>query len=80
MYLQIDPLYNLQRTSPIQAGGEMSIASYANRQFGWIYDSNRQSGSGSVLTRTRTESDSSEPLVILTINYKIYMFMNSYTY
>jgi len=36
---------------------------YQNRQFGCIDDPDRQSGSGSVPTRTRTRSDGPDPLL-----------------
>ena len=38
---------------------------YPNRQFGFIDDLDRQSGSGSVPTRTRTRSDGPDPLLTL---------------
>jgi len=63
--LQMDPLYNPLGTRPIQMGREMSMEPYPNRQFGFIEDPDRQSGSGSVLTCTRTRSDGPDPLLTL---------------
>jgi len=54
MNLQMDPLYNPLGTRPIQTGREMSMEPCPNRQFGFIDDPDRQSGSGSVPTHTRT--------------------------
>ena len=54
MNSQMDPLYNPLRSRPSQPGREMSMEPYPNRQFGFIDDADRQSGSGSVATRTRT--------------------------
>ena len=65
MYLQLDPLYNLLTTRPVQMGREMSMEPYPNRQFGLIDNPDRQSGSGSVPTWTRTRSDGPEPLLTL---------------
>jgi len=61
----MDPLYNPLGTRPIQTGREMSMELYPNRQFGFIDDPDRQSGSGSVPTRTRTRSDGPDPLLTL---------------
>jgi len=65
MYFQMDLLYNLLRTDPIQTGREMSMERYLNQQFGLIDNLDRQSGTGSVPTRTRTRSDGPEPLLTL---------------
>ena len=65
MNLQMDPLYNPLRSGPIQTGREMSMELYPNRQFGLIDDPDRQSGSGSVPTHTRTRSDGPDPLLTL---------------
>ena len=65
MYLQLDPLYNPPRTRPIQTGREMLMEPYPNQQVGSIDNLDGQSGTGSVLTRTRTRSDSPEPLLTL---------------
>ena len=51
----MDPLYNPLGTRPIQMGREMSMDPYPNRQFGFIDDPDRQSGSGSVPTVPRPE-------------------------
>jgi len=69
MYLQKHPLENRMRTHPIQMGSEMSIEPYPNWQFGYIDDPDRQSGSGSVPTRTRTRSDGSELLLTVPMVY-----------
>ena len=61
----MDPLYNPLGTRPIQMGREMLIEPYPNQQFGFIDNPDRQSGSGSVPTRTRTQSDSPDPLLTL---------------
>jgi len=58
-------LYNPLKTRPIQTGREMSMEPYPNRQFGFIDDPDRQSGSGQVPTRTRTRSDGPDPLLTL---------------
>jgi len=65
MNLQMDPLYNPLRTHPIQTGREMSMDPYPNRQFGFIDNPDRQSGSSLVPTRTRTRSDNPDPLLTL---------------
>ena len=70
----MDPLYNPLRTRPIQMGREMSIEPYPNRQFGFIDNPDRQSGTSSVWTwirtwtRTQTRSDGPEPLLILVVD------------
>ena len=61
----MDPLYNLLGTRPIQKGREMSMEQYPNRQFGFIVDPDRQSGSGLVPTRTRTRSEGPDPFLTL---------------
>jgi len=61
----MDPLYNPLGTRPIQTGREMSMEAYPNRRFGFIDDPDRQSGAGSVPTRTRTRSDGPDPLLAL---------------
>jgi len=65
----MDPLYNPLGTRPIQTGREMSMEPYPNRQFGFIDNPDRQSGSGSVPTRTRTRSDGPDPLLTLVESY-----------
>jgi hypothetical protein len=42
---------------------------YPNRQFGFIDDPDRQSGSSSVPTRTRTRSHCPDPLLTLIVGY-----------
>jgi hypothetical protein len=66
----MNPLYNLLKTRPIQTGREMSMEPYPNGQFGFIDDPDRQSGSGSVLTRTRTRSDGPDPLLTLIMTWQ----------
>jgi hypothetical protein len=61
--LQMDPLYNPQRTYRIQTGREMSIEPYPNWQFVFVDNPDRKSGCGSVPTRTRTRSDGPELLL-----------------
>jgi len=61
----MNPLYNPLKTSPTQAGREMSMELYPNRHFGLSDNPDRQSGSGSVPTRTRTRSDGPDPLLTL---------------
>jgi len=61
----MNPLYNPLKTRPIQTGREMSMEPYPNRQFGFIDDPDRQSGSGSVPTRTWTRSDGPDQLLTL---------------
>ena len=61
----MNPLYNPLKTRPIQTGREMLMEPYPNRQFGFIDDPDRQSGSGLVPTRTRTRSDGPDPLLTL---------------
>ena len=63
----MDPLYNPLRTRPIQTGREMTMEPYPNRQFRFINDPDRQYGSGSVLTRSRTRSDGPDPLLTLAL-------------
>jgi hypothetical protein len=65
MNLQMDLLNNPLRTRPIQTGREMSMELYPNRQFGFIDNPDRQSGSASVPTRTGTRSDGPDPLLTL---------------
>jgi len=65
----MDPLYNLLRTPPIQPGRAMAMELYPNRQFGLIDNPDRQSGSGWVLTRTRTRSDGPDPSLTLTTGH-----------
>jgi len=62
----MNPLYNPLKTCPIQTGRKMSMEPYPNRQFGFNDDPDRQSGSGSVPTCTRTRSDGPDPLLTLT--------------
>jgi hypothetical protein len=52
---------------PIQTSWEICIEPYPNWQFGCVDNPDRQFGTGSVLTRTRTRSDGPEPLLTLTI-------------
>jgi len=61
----MDPLGDQLTTGPIQTGWEFTIEPYPSRQFGFIDDPDRQFGNGSVWTRTRTRSDSPEPLLTL---------------
>jgi len=61
----MDPLNNPLRTRPIPMGREMSMEMYPNRQFGFIYNLDRQSGSGSDLTCSLTRSDGPDPLLTI---------------
>jgi len=61
----MDPLGDPHTTRPIQTGWEFTIELYPSGQFGFIDDPDRQFGNGLVLTRTRTRSDSLEPLLTL---------------
>jgi len=63
MNLQMDLLYNRLGTRAIQTVREMSTVQYANCQFGYMDDPDRQSGSGSVPTRTRTRYDGPDPFL-----------------
>jgi len=63
------PLYNPLGTCPIQTGRDMSMEQYLNRQFGFIHDPIRQSGSGSVPTCTPTRSDGPDPLLTLIVRH-----------
>jgi hypothetical protein len=65
MNVPMDPLYNPLRTRAIQTGTEESMEMYPDRQVGFIGNPDRQSGSGSVPTRTRTRSDGPDPLLTL---------------
>jgi hypothetical protein len=61
----MDLLGNPLTTRPIQTDWEFTFQSYHGWQFGFIDNPDRQFGNGSVWTRTRTWSDSPEPLLIL---------------
>jgi hypothetical protein len=73
MYLQMDPLYNLQGARTIQTGRETLIELYQHRQFGFTDDPDCESGCGLVPTPTRTCSDGPEPLLTLGMVAKIYV-------
>ena len=61
----MDPLDKQLSTRPIQTGREFSIELYLNGQFGFIDNPDGQFGASSVLTQTRIQSDSPEPLLTL---------------
>jgi len=65
MNLQMDLLYNPLRTRPIQTGRETSMEPYPNRQFGFINNPDRQSGSGLDPTHTQTRCGGPDPLLTL---------------
>jgi hypothetical protein len=67
MNLQMDPL----TTCPIQTGSEVTIEQYTDSLFRCIDNPERQFAQGLVLTSTRTRSDGSEQLLILTIHKQI---------
>ena len=71
--LQMDALCDPLTTHPIQTGWEICIEPYPNRQFRYIDNPDRQYGNGSVLTRTRTQSDGPEPLLTLGVDRLIYI-------
>jgi len=61
----MDPMGDPLTTRLIQTGWEFTMEPDPSRQFGFIHDPERQFGNGSVWTRTRTRSDSPEPLLTL---------------
>jgi len=61
----MDLFYNPLRTRPIRTGRVETMEPDPNRQFGFIDNPDRQSGTGSVPTRTRTRSDGPDPLLTL---------------
>jgi len=65
MYLHMNPLNNPLITHPLQTGREMLIEPYQNWQFQLINNPDRQCGSSSVLTLTRTWSNGPESLLTL---------------
>jgi len=65
MNLQMDPLDNPLGTRRVQTGREMSMEPYPKRQCWLIDEPDRQSGSGSVPSRTRTRSDGPDLLLTL---------------
>jgi len=58
----MDPLGDQLTTHPIETGWDISIEAYLSRHFGCTGNRDNECGNGSVVTRTRTESDSLEPL------------------
>jgi len=61
----MDPLGDPLPNHPIQTSWEFTIESYPSWRFGFIGDPDRQFSSGSVPTRTQTQSDGPEPLLTL---------------
>jgi len=61
----MDPLGDLLTTLPIQTGWEISIEPCPNWLFGCIDNPDLQFVNDSGLIRTRTQSDSPEPLLTL---------------
>jgi len=61
----MDPLGDPLTTRPIRTGWEFTIELYPSGQFGFIDDTDRQVGNGSVWTRTWTRRDGPEPLLKL---------------
>jgi len=63
-------------TGQIQACRELSIETYPNRQFRSIDDPDRQFGTGSVPTQTRTQSDGPEPLLTILSLHNYHLQVN----
>jgi len=63
----MDQLGDPLTTQPIQMGCEISIEPYPSWRFRCIGSQDRKFGDSSVWTRTRTRSDSPEPLLPLTM-------------
>jgi len=63
----MDPLGDPLTTRPIQTGWEFTMEPYPIGQFWFIDDPDQQFGNGSVWTRIRTQSDSPEPLLTLSM-------------